>query len=203
MTNVRKNIDYGFTNALQNIPPQPIVSQRAPTANDLAEIGTVWVDVPNQAVYMLAALVGNAAAWTTSPASGVGLFASVTVNPGDVDVTAGDVNLTAGNLNLLAGNAVIAGDLTVNGVTTVNGDFDLTSTALIDLTSTLNAAPSILLHANGGIAESIELHSSQGTSATSINIHSDAGGVTLQGGLASAEAVNILSGATGGIDVDY
>lgn len=201
-TNVRKNIAYGLNNPLQDLAPQPIVSQRAPTANDLAEIGTTWIDSPNQAVYVLAAIVGNQAAWTTSPASGVGLFAAVTVNPGDVDVTAGDVNIAAGNLNLLAGNAVIAGDLTVNGTTTVNGDFDLTSAALIDLTSTLNAAPAILLRTNGGAAESLELLSSQGTSATSINIHSTAGGVTLAGGLATADAVNILTGATGGIDID-
>lgn len=203
MANVRKNVAYGLNNPLQDLAPQPIVSQRAPTANDFAEIGTTWVDVPNQSVYVLAAIVGNAAVWTTSPASGVGLFASVTVNPGDVDVTAGDVNIAAGNLNLLAGNAVIAGDLTVNGVTTINGDFDLTSTALIDFTSTLNAAPSILLNANGGAAESIEIRSTQGTTASSININSIAGGVTIDGGLATADAINLVaSNAAGGIDID-
>ena len=199
----RNNRAYGLENALQNLAPQPVAANRAPLGTDINyAIGTTWVDQPNQAVYVLVAYAAGAAVWTTSPASGVGAFTAVTVNPGDIDVTAGDVNIALGNLVLTAGNATVGGDLTVAGTTTINGDFDLTSAALIDLTSTLNAAPSILLHANGGVNEAIEIYSDQGTAVDSIFIHSDVGGIRLYApNLANAAAID-LQADSGGLDVD-
>src|SRR5690606_32073262 len=150
---------YGMGDNLIPMAPEPIVALRDPGTNDFAEIGTLWVNTVANSVWCLTSITSNSANWTTSPASGVGTFTNVTVNPGDVDVTAGDVNITAGNLTLGAGNATIAGDLSVAGTLSFTGDLDLSSAALIDLTSTLDGAPSILLHANGGTSEQIRLHS--------------------------------------------
>ena len=47
--------------------------------------------------------------------------------------------------------------------------------------STLNAL-SIYLHANGGVSESIRIHSDQGTGNSSINIESDVGGIRILAG---------------------
>lgn len=66
--NQRQNIAYGFNNPLQDLAPQPIISQRAPGTSDYAEIGTLWVDVPDDTVYCLTSIVANIATWTTSPA---------------------------------------------------------------------------------------------------------------------------------------
>lgn len=200
---VRQTVQYayGLGDNLIKLAPTPIIAQRAPTTNDFAPLGTTWVDVGAQSVYVLASVTSNSANWTTSPASGVGTFTSVTVNPGDVDITAGDLNLTAGNLTVSAGNVNIANDLTVGGVISFSGDLDLSSAALIDLTSTLDAAPSIYLHANGGTSEQIRIHADQGTSVNSIELDSDDGGITLVSGLASADAIN-LSATGGGVDID-
>jgi len=183
------------------LPPFPIVAQRDPTTRDDGQIGHVWINEADQTAWMMVSNENGVNTWTTSPASGLGTFTSVTVTPGDVDITDGDLNVTLGNIDVAAGNVSIAGDLTVMGLTTLSGDIDFASSALIDFVSTLDAAPSILLHANGGTSESIELHSDQGTSVTSINIHSDVGGVTLASGLASADAIN-LSASAGGVDID-
>jgi hypothetical protein len=192
---------YGLGDNLLQMPPLPIISVRAPGTRDLAELGTTWVDTTAQSVYILAAITAGTAVWTTSPASGVGLFTGVTVNPGDIDVTAGDINIALGNFNIATGNATIAGDLTVGGVTTITGDLDLTSAALIDFVSTANLDPSILLQTNGGVVETLQLTVSQGTAVDSLDLNSVAGGITLDAGLASADAINITASA-GGVDID-
>lgn len=193
---------YGVGDNLIQLAPNPIVSKRDPSSADFAQPGTVWVNTTAQTIWMLASITSNSANWQTSPASGVGIFTSVQVNPGDLDVDAGDVNVTLGNLNVLAGDTTLAGALTVSGTATFNGDIDFASTALIDFTSTLDAAPSILLEANGGTSEQVKLYSNQGTSVSSIYLLSDVGGLTLRStGLASADAIN-LEAPVGGIDVD-
>ncbi len=69
-------------------------------------------------------------------------------------------------------------------------------------TSGENAIDSIYFRANAGSSETVRLHSDQGTSADSVNLLSDVGGITLQAvGLASADAINFESDA-GGIDMD-
>jgi len=171
---------YGVGDNLIQIPPQPIVANRDPSTADFAQPGTVWINSTDDTIWMLATITSNSANWQTSPASGVGIFTSVQVNPGDLDVDAGDVNITLGDLNVLAGNTTLAGDLTVAGTTTLSGDIDFASTALIDFTSTLDAAPSILLEANGGTSEQVKLYSNQGTSVSSIYLLSDVGGLTLR-----------------------
>jgi hypothetical protein len=163
-------------------------------------LGTIWIDEPAGAPYFLSSITANSANWVGTSA-GTGTFLAVTVNPGDIDVTAGDVNIDAGNLAVTAGNATIGGDLTVAGTTTLNGDIDITTAALFDITSTLDAAPSILLEANGGVSEQIRLYSNQGTAADSIYLFSNAGGITLRADLASDDALN-LTAPFGGLDVD-
>jgi filamentous hemagglutinin len=193
---------YGVGDNLIPLAPLPIVANRDPRSSDFAQPGTIWINSSDDTIWMLATITSNSANWQTSPASGVGIFTSVQVTPGDLDVDQGDVNITLGALNVLAGNTTLAGDLTVSGVSTFLGDIDFSSAALIDLTSTLDAAPSILLEANGGTSEQVKLFSNQGTSASSIYLLSDVGGLTLRAtGLASADAIN-LEAVAGGIDMD-
>src|SRR5690606_8072972 len=117
-----------------------------------------------------------------------------------LDVT-GDMTV-GGTLDVM-GNVTFGGDLDVTGDVTISGDFDITSAAALSFTSTSDTDPAISFTANGGTSESIQFNSLQGTAVDSIALASTAGGVTIQAGLASADAINILSGATGGIDMDY
>jgi hypothetical protein len=111
--------------------------------------------------------------------------------------------VTMGSTLEVTGDVTLNADLDVIGDVTVSGDFDITSAAALSFTTTSDTAPAISFTTNGGTSETMVFTVTQGTSAASLNLVSTVGGVTLQGGLATADAVNILSGATGGIDMDY
>lgn len=103
-----------------------------------------------------------------------------------------NIESTTGGINILASGAA-AGE-----------DIDIIATgSSVNIESTENAALAVYLHANGGTSETIRLRADQGTGAASIDILSDVGGVTISGGLATADAVNIVSSDVGGgIDID-
>src|SRR3990167_4982789 len=192
---------YGMGQALIQLPPRPIVARRDPTTRDLAQIGSMWINTVTGVFFGLSRVVAGAASWVSTPAAGATILASLTVTgAGGIIVDVGNIDVTLGDINV-GGNVDITGNLDVAGVLTFTGDLDLTSAALIDLTSTLNAAPSIYLHANGGVLEQIRIHADQGTSVNSIELDSDDGGITLVSGLASADAIN-LSATGGGVDID-
>lgn len=76
-------VDYGLTQALQPIPPQPIVSPltkfqtgRGPTTRDFAQICTIWVNASANAAYVLTSIVGNVANWSAI-GGGSGSFTSI------------------------------------------------------------------------------------------------------------------------------
>lgn len=140
----------------------------------------------------------------------------INASAGGIDMTAAgaageDIDLvnTAGSINLTAGESVAdaivlsssAGGIDISAG---GGDLDVTATgAGINITSTENAADAIYLRANGGTSETIRIHADQGTGVASVSLLSDVGGVTITGGVASADAVNIVaSNAAGGIDID-
>lgn len=193
---------YGLGDNLIQLPPAPIDAQRDPTVFDQGQIGQLWVNRLTNTVWALTSIVAGSSTWTSTPAAGATIVSSLQVTgAGGIDVDTGDVDITLGDLNIPTGNATIAGDLSVAGTTSFTGDLDVNSPALIDFTSTLDAAPSIYLHANGGTSEQIRLHADQGTAVNAIELDADDGGITLVSGLASADAIN-LSATGGGIDID-
>lgn len=192
---------YGLGDSLIPLAPLPIIANRDPETNDLAQLGTTWVNKVDSSVWVLASVTNNSANWTTSPASGIGAFTALVINPGNVRLAAGNLTLSLGNLALTSGNLNVGGDLTVGGTISFSGDIDFTSSSLIDVISTLNAAPSILIEADGGTSEQVQLHSNQGTAANSILLVSDAGGITLDAALATDNAV-VITSVVGGLNVD-
>lgn len=200
----RKQVEfvYGLGDNLIQMPPRPFVAQRNPSTADQGQIGQLWINTLTNTVWALTSITTGASVWTSTPAAGATIVSSLQVTgAGGIDVDTGDVDITSGDLNIATGNATIAGNLSVAGTTTVTGDLDVSSAALIDFTSTLDAAPSVLLRANGGTSEQIRLHAVNGTSVNAIELDADAGGITLVSGLASADAINITSTA-GGVDID-
>ncbi len=178
-----------------NNNPYNIISVRAPGVTDKAPIGQKWVNTATNTVYDLTSITNGEFNWTASGGTGGGTFTAVTITggPGTVlDVQEGDVVITNGDLTVTAGNASIGGNLDVSGDVTVNGDFDLTSADAIGFTTTFDGAPAILLHANGGTSETIQIRSEQGTSDLSVNMLSDDGGIALLAqNSTSANAVSI------------
>jgi hypothetical protein len=110
---------------------------------------------------------------------------------GGVTLTAGKAAATA--INFTTSNAG-------GGITMTAGTAGIlpTTTGKFTVISTDNAAQAIELHANGGTSETIRLRADQGTAATSLDLLSDVGGITLNAGLGSASAINITSSAAGG-----
>jgi len=108
--------------------------------------------------------------------TGVGTSASIYTLSDDGGITFNSQLSAAQAIYLKADNTAggIDVDIGTNGL-------DLDTTGQVALTSTKNAADSIYLHANGGISETIKIHSDQGNGTNSINILSDVGGITLNG----------------------
>jgi hypothetical protein len=71
-------------------------------------------------------------------------------------------------------------------------DFDLASSGDIDLVSTNDAASAIYLRENAGTSGTIKIHADQGTSESSIQLLSDAGGVDINA--ATGKDVDIAGG---------
>ncbi len=122
---IRRNVDYGFNNPLQEIQPLPILARRAPTAADIRyPIGQQWIDQVGLTQYYLLRVAAGAATWQvnaigvnvalagfltagTSIASGTTITAgtSMTVTTSllvgtTITATAGDITATLGNLIL-------------------------------------------------------------------------------------------------------
>ena len=127
---------------------------------------------------------------------------------------AGGTNLAstgAGNLVTfnLAASPSVAGSLTAAttiaaGTSVTAGDSLTMSAGTCTITSDDNAGQDIYLHADGGVAETIEIHADQSTVNASIYTHSDLGGIKSASGLASALALVFdASDAAGGITTTY
>lgn len=193
---IKSNNAYGLVNAIQNLTPQPIIAQRAPTVRDRAELGTLWINETTNAYYIATSIASGSTTWQAQQ-TGAGVFAAVTTN--QLDVT-GPTTLT-GAVGI-TGATTVTGDLAVTGNVAVTGDFDITDTESVSITSTKDAAKAIYLHANGGVAETVEIHSDLGTGLNSINILSDVGGVLVTAtAKADNKAINLVSSA-GGFQLD-
>lgn len=193
---IKSNNAYGLVNAIQNLTPQPIIAQRAPTVRDRAELGTLWINETTNAYYIATSIASGSTTWQAQQ-TGAGVFAAVTTN--QLDVT-GPTTLT-GAVGI-TGATTVTGNLAVTGNVAVTGDFDITDTESVSITSTKNAADAIYMHANGGVAETIRLHSDQGTGLNSVGILSDVGGVLVTAtAKADNKAINLVS-AAGGFQLD-
>jgi len=120
---------------------------------------------------------------------------------GGIDVDAGSGGITIDSTGAFSIDGAAA-----SNVTTTGAGIDLTLSSVLGsvlVESTENAALAIRLHANGGTSETIQIHADQGTGVASLDLLSDVGGITLRGGLGTADAINITAtNAAGGIDVD-
>lgn len=291
---------YGVGESQYNIFPSPIIAQRKPTTLDRAEIGSTWIDQPNDDAYILTKVAANVSTWintgggsgtfssitTTGTAtigtslttgttatigtdltvsgltagvvqsSAVGLFSSTPGTNGQLligstaaaavfgAITSATLVITpgAGTLNIeesggtansfvtdvggpivpllgvtdVLGGTNITTDGSVANTITIDLDPDVTlagflqaGTGLINLAGDValvgssNAPQTIYLHGNGGTLETVDIHSDQGTGQNSVYVHSDLGGVLLEGGLASGDALNFnTTNAAGGMDFD-
>lgn len=118
---------------------------------------------------------------------------------GGIDVDAGTGGIAVDTTGGLSLDAATASNFTVTGA---GQDLTLASVlGSVSITSTEDAASSILLMSAGGTSETIAINSTLGTAVNSINLVSDAGGITLTSNLASPDGIN-LNAVGGGLDLD-
>ena len=161
----------------------------------------------------LSVTITNTANGINLEAAGVAALTSLDGDSGTATPTAGVIiiaggtNVTtvgaAGTLTInLDASPSVAGSLTATTSITAGVDFTM-STGTFVVESDDNAGDDIFLHADGGVSETIHLHSDQGTGTGSIHLESDVGGITIEAGLSAANSIIIdASAAGGGIDVD-
>nr|QBK86839.1 MAG: hypothetical protein LCMAC103_01770 [Marseillevirus LCMAC103] len=141
---------------------------------------------------------------------GIDILASGAAAGEDIDITAtgSSVNVTSTEsaTDAIVLNATLGGiDILASGAS-AGEDIDITATgSSVNVTSTENTAAAIYLHADGGTAETIRIHSDQGTSATSIDIESDVGGISIGAGtrvdIDTATGDILLTAALGRIEL--
>ena len=77
-------------------------------------------------------------------------------------------------------------------------DAVISSESALELKSTANASPAVLIHANAGTDETVKIHSNQGTGTDSIILLSDVGGIDVD----AAKAISLTTtGAAGDISL--
>jgi len=108
----------------------------------------------------------------------------------------GNVTISATTFD---GTATVSGAWNFTGAVGIDSsvdadvtDFDLASSGDIDLVSTNDAASAIYLRENAGTSGTIKIHADQGTSESSIQLLSDAGGVDINA--ATGKDVDIAGG---------
>lgn len=210
-----QNVDYGFTQALQPIFPAPIVSNRAPTSADKAQIGSIWVQPVNtsgtaiNSAWILTSIIANSATWSDI-SGGSGFFTTLTVNPGPTNLS------TVGNGAVSIGNATNTGAITltvgsgnmaiVGAGHTVDIANDAAANTLV-MGSTTNGATTSIAGGNGtgigtaaiqvGTAAAGDIQIGLTTETGTLYLGPSTAGMTINMGTGAASANTISVGGTG------
>ena len=190
----------GFEQPLLVGAPVPIISQRVPTANDKAEIGTLWIDTLTNSVYTLTSIVANVAVWTNT-AGGGEIVASITATTGPNSLTGTTGINTAGAAITTIGTggtgAVRIGNATGN--TAVTGGLATTTTLAAGTTVTggtgVIATTGNVSASAGAVNAFTTMTAGTGITATTGNITASTGNIIATLGSISAAAGNITATA--------
>lgn len=194
---------YGVNQPYENIFQEPIVATRAPTVNDLARIGTLWIqpvntaNAPINSAWILTSIIGNMANWLLVEAGGgAGVFSSLTVTPGPISLTGTTTINTVGNAVTTIGNN--AGTSTTNlyagtGGLVING---AASTAITVGSSLATGTITV-----GGVSQTGTLTFGQSTAGQAINVGAAAGPNIVTLGSTTGAAQTLLQGGSAGINL--
>lgn len=200
-----KNVYYGLNDPLPVGAPQPIISNRAPTANDSAEIGTLWINKTANASYTLTSITNSLAVWTAN-AGGGGAFTSLTVTPGPISLTGNTTINTTGaaattigtggtgavNIGNATGNTAVTGALstttTLSAGTTVTAGTGITATTGNIIASTGNITATA-----GAVSAGTTVTAGTGMTVTTGNLLVSTGNITATVGSITANGGNIIA----------
>jgi len=117
----------------------------------------------------------------------------------DTGPTDDDIHLTAGADVNIPANVGLTFGADTHKIESDATDVTFTSNGNLNLVSTVAESASVYIRENAGTAGTIKIHADQGDTATSIEIVSDVGGITLDTG--PADDLNLTVGAAGDINI--
>ena len=118
----KRTKSYGLNNPLQDVFPVPVRAQRAPTGNDTRyEVGQLWIDIPNEAAYILTNVASGSASWGLA-----------SIGAGDLETLTGDtggvITPTSGNINIVGSDlTTVDGAGSTLTITETSGAYPITS----------------------------------------------------------------------------
>lgn len=189
------SVGYGISDALINIFPSPIQSQRAPSNTDRGEVGQLWVDIPNNDAYIVTSVVAGVTTWQ-GIGGGAGAFNALVVNN----------NITSTNGNIISGGTITAATNIVSTAGTISTtagaiSASTTMTAGTGITATtgnITATTGNLVSTAGAVSAATTVTAGTGITATTGNITATTGAFVINGaegvGITLGGAVRVIAG---------
>ena len=177
-----KQNSYGLTQPLIPVFPAPIISNRAPTTADKAQLGTTWINKPADDYYVITNIVNNLANWQLL-AAGTGALDQLTSSSGVAVAAAGNINVLQGSNILTTG----AGS-TITVATVQNPTFTgaLSAASLTASTGNITATLGNIVASAGSVSAATTVTAGTGITATTGNIVASAGNINATLGSISA-----------------
>jgi hypothetical protein len=131
--NQRNPTAYGFSQPLVDVSGKTIISKRAPTARDKAQIATLWINTTDQSVYIITSIIDNVANWELLSTAGGTVTDLVADDLGLAAPIGGIVGVLGGsNINTTSDpNAIrvnLNDSVSITGNMEVGGNYSLPNT---------------------------------------------------------------------------
>jgi len=158
-------VSYGQNQPLIGIFPPPIVTTRNPTANDMADIGQIWINESANTAFVLTSIVANVATWQEFAFNGGAVFNNLTVTnaftvtngPAHINSTVNVANAILLNANGGAAETIVIESQQGTTATAINIDAVAGGVALnAGMGMTLQSADAMSLTTSGA-AQNINL----------------------------------------------
>lgn len=203
---------YALSQAYADIFQAPIIAQRAPLATDKNyPLGSLWIDSPNDAAYILVSVTNNQAVWNNI-VGGIFTGLNITINPGPSSFTGAFTVASAGNAVNIAtdavANATTIGNTTGASSLTLNygtGNFVASGAATGTITLGSAAMTGNMLIGVSTAGQAISIGGAVNTGAQVISLGSGASGanstvnILTGNGTAGTQTFNALTGTRAGV----
>lgn len=196
---------YGLSDALVQVPPQPILAQRSPASSDYAQPGVLWVNQQANTVWCLSSTVGGVSVWNELIASNdfnpIYIISKSNTSPSILIRTEGgaletlqivsEYGTSDAAIEILAAVGGIAID--GQGEVTISAEATAGSVTIDSGTGgiTLDSAAGIVLHTPGGNVQALADHLI--TASTTPTLNARLGYITVTGLTTAAAATQAIT----------
>lgn len=171
----RKNEVYSLNQPLLGVPNTPVLSKRAPTTTDKAQLGQMWINTATGVIYFLGRVSGATYTWFTG-ATTAASYASASFVTAATSMTAGTTIEAGTTITAGTGLTVTAGGANVTGNSIVTGTLQVTAGETIDAGGLTITAGGALITAGG-----LTVAAGSTVIAGTVNINTVGAGVTTIG----------------------